>query len=98
MGVSRVVAMGSRIDKAPITEELDWQMRARCRAGDPNIWFSKTDAGVRAAKKQCAGCPVLVECRMWALRKHEDFGVWGGLSESDRRAIWAGRSLSSRRR
>lgn len=40
----------------------------------------------------CQACPVLAQCRSWALTKHERYGVWGGLSQDDRWAIWRGRA------
>jgi WhiB family redox-sensing transcriptional regulator len=46
---------------------------------------------VTAAKAICAACRVLTECRDYALRTRQPFGVWGGLDEEQRRDIWAGR-------
>ncbi|OBF39227.1 hypothetical protein A5724_08800 [Mycobacterium sp. ACS1612] len=40
----------------------------------------------------CHGCAVLAQCRAWALSQYEIYGVWGGLSENDRSAIWKGRA------
>jgi WhiB family redox-sensing transcriptional regulator len=49
------------------------------------------------AKEVCARCPVIVQCREFALRTREPFGVWGGLAESERRAILERRDLLKQR-
>jgi WhiB family redox-sensing transcriptional regulator len=49
----------------------------------------------QAAKKICERCPVLAECRSYALEREERFGVWGGLTEAERRSRFAnGRSTA----
>lgn len=42
------------------------------------------DAREHAAKRICQRCPVIVECREWALRRREQYGVWGGMGEAER--------------
>lgn len=74
-----------------------WAADARCRTEDPLLFFGpnrfepKRERLQReaAAKAVCAGCPALMECREHALTEGELYGVWGGLGESDRRAILA---------
>lgn len=75
----------------PVTEIYDWQMQGACRGMDSAFFFhpegerGPARAGREARAKQvCAGCPVLEECRRHALVVHEPYGVWGGLSESER--------------
>jgi len=70
----------------------DWRKHAACRDHDPELWFPPSDAPselvdaqVATAKAICAGCPVLHSCRSWALETGERFGVWGGMSEAERR-------------
>lgn len=70
-----------------------WELEARCRGEDPSLFFGpnrfepKRDRLAREAlaKAICRDCPALVPCREYALAQDEVFGVWGGLSESDRR-------------
>lgn len=66
-----------------------WQDRALCREVDPELFFPDKGDHLAAtdAKRVCAGCPVRFECLTLALQLRERFGVWGGLSESERRAI-----------
>jgi len=64
----------------------DFIWRGAC-AGQGDVMFREDPAGIAAAKRFCAGCPVMSECRSYGLTtgKH-DVGVWGGLSEEERRA------------
>lgn len=61
-----------------------WQDDALCAETDPDQFFSDDDAGDEAAKAICAQCPVLVECRHYALERDERHGVWGGMTEDER--------------
>ena len=82
---------------------MDWHARAACRnAPDPELFFP-LDTGpaarqVAAAKAICARCPVLAECRSWAI-SHEAYGIWGGLTEHQRarlrHGVPAGRGRTS---
>ena len=78
----------------PVTDVWDWQMLGACRGMDSALFFhpegerGTARSGREAQAKQiCAGCPVLAECRAHALAVHEPYGVWGGLSESERDVI-----------
>ncbi len=71
---------------------MDWIERARCRDEDPDLFFPIGSTGpalsqLARAKAVCLGCPVRVECLEWALETGQDAGVWGGLSEDERRAL-----------
>lgn len=67
---------------------LDWQALAACRDADPRLFFPEDKSGRAArAKRVCSGCPVIDECLAYALANHERHGVWGGLSERERRRI-----------
>ncbi len=79
---------------APVTDVWNWQMRAACRDLDPSLFFhpEKERGATRIqretrAKQVCASCPVRVPCRTHALSTREPYGVWGGLTQSDRLAI-----------
>lgn len=83
-------ALGADFVQTPQGEELEWQDKAACIGMEDWIFFpSPGDATVvRWAKKVCRGCPVMQECQDWALSRGEEYGIWGGLSDRDRRAYW----------
>lgn len=61
-------------------------MQAACRTGSPDELFVK-GAEQNKAKKVCAGCPVKTECLAEALDNRIEWGVWGGMTERERRAL-----------
>jgi WhiB family redox-sensing transcriptional regulator len=70
----------------------DWRHRAACRKEDPEMFFPVGQSGpalvqVNKAKAVCRRCPVATECLIWALKSGQDAGVWGGLSEDERRSL-----------
>lgn len=65
--------------------DLEWQERALCAQTDPEAFFPEKGGGTRQAKQVCRACPVRPECLEYALANDERFGVWGGLSERERR-------------
>jgi len=67
-----------------------WASDALCAQVDPEIFHPEKGGSTREAKKVCAACFVQAECLDWALTTNERFGIWGGLSERERRAISAG--------
>ena len=66
---------------------LGWQDRALCAETDPDAFFPEKGGGVRAPKKVCRACPVQAECLEYALETNQGFGIWGGLSERERRRL-----------
>lgn len=68
-------------------EDQDWQERALCAQTDPEAFFPEKGGSTREAKRICAGCEVRSECLEYALEHDERFGIWGGLSERERRRI-----------
>ncbi|MBM7280330.1 WhiB family transcriptional regulator [Gordonia rubripertincta] len=62
-----------------------WHEDAICSQADPDAWFPEKGEATVAAKLICAGCDVREQCLQWALDNGERFGVWGGLSERERR-------------
>lgn len=71
--------------------KTSWHEDAACRAPgiDPELFFPVGETGpslrpIRAAKAVCARCPVIDECREWALRAGEPDGIWGGLTTTER--------------
>jgi WhiB family redox-sensing transcriptional regulator len=71
---------------------LDWVHRARCKEEDPELFFpigttGPAGAQIAAAKAICMLCEVRMECLEWSMATGQDAGVWGGLSEEERRAL-----------
>jgi WhiB family redox-sensing transcriptional regulator len=62
-----------------------WMLEARCLDADPEAFFPEKGGSTREAKRICAACPVRDECLDYALANDERFGIWGGLSERERR-------------
>lgn len=69
-----------------MAEADDWSDRARCRGTDPDQFFVRGAAQARRAIAVCSGCEVKEQCLGYALEHAIDFGVWGGLTERQRRA------------
>jgi WhiB family redox-sensing transcriptional regulator len=65
---------------------MDWAPQGRCAGSDPDALFVQGKAQ-RAAKVVCKGCPVVAECLADALDNRTEFGVWGGMTERERRAL-----------
>ena len=65
----------------------DWRDDAVCATTDPDLFFpeSRDVRAERQAKKICAGCPVVQDCLEYAIEAGEEFGVWGGTTELERR-------------
>ncbi|WP_418276162.1 WhiB family transcriptional regulator [Isoptericola jiangsuensis] len=66
---------------------LGWQERALCAQTDPEAFFPEKGGSTREAKKVCTSCEVRAECLDYALENDERFGIWGGLSERERRKL-----------
>ncbi len=74
-------------------EGWNWRMSAACRDTDPELFFPVGTAGpalvqLGQAKRICATCPVRLACLDWALASGQEVGVWGGMSEDERRILW----------
>lgn len=74
-------------------QERDWQNRANCMGVDPDLFFPERGASTREAKAVCRGCVVREDCLDYALANGEKFGIWGGLSERERRRLRRERAL-----
>jgi WhiB family redox-sensing transcriptional regulator len=71
----------------PITDERPWAAFAACRDLNPETFFPMTREGERAAIRICHGCPVRLECLEYAVEARIRFGVWGGMTEKQQRAL-----------
>ena len=74
-------------DPMDVEGELAWQVDALCAQTDPEAFFPEKGGSTRDAKKVCASCTVRSECLEYALGNDERFGIWGGLSERERRRL-----------
>lgn len=70
-----------------LLEPLPWADRAKCLVAEPETFFPEKGGSTREAKKICTDCPVKAECLEYALENDERFGIWGGLSERERRKL-----------
>lgn len=66
---------------------LSWQEQSLCAQTDPEAFFPEKGGSTREAKRICVGCEVKPECLGYALAHDERFGIWGGLSERERRRL-----------
>ncbi|HWI30322.1 MAG TPA: WhiB family transcriptional regulator [Microbacterium sp.] len=66
---------------------LSWQTDALCAQTDPEAFFPEKGGSTRDAKRICTTCEVRGECLEYALQNDERFGIWGGLSERERRKL-----------
>jgi WhiB family redox-sensing transcriptional regulator len=76
--------------------EMAWQRQANCMGVDPDLFFPERGASTREAKEVCRGCVVREDCLEFALNNSEKFGIWGGLSERERRRIRRRRAVERR--
>ncbi|WP_200936693.1 WhiB family transcriptional regulator [Frigoribacterium sp. Leaf186] len=67
--------------------QLAWQVDSLCAQTDPEAFFPEKGGSTRDAKKICASCDVRAQCLEYALQNDERFGIWGGLSERERRKL-----------
>jgi WhiB family redox-sensing transcriptional regulator len=72
--------------------QLAWQTDALCAQTDPEAFFPEKGGSTRDAKKICTTCEVKAQCLEYALQNDERFGIWGGLSERERRRLRRARS------
>lgn len=68
-------------------EKMPWMRKAKCLQADPETFFPEKGGSTREAKRICAECEVREPCLAYALDNDERFGIWGGLSERERRRL-----------
>lgn len=71
----------------PDENPLGWQADSLCAQTDPEAFFPEKGGSTREAKKICVSCEVRTQCLQYALENDERFGIWGGLSERERRKL-----------
>lgn len=72
---------------AMANDQLGWQNYANCLGADTDLFFPERGSSTRKAKAICGECQVKLECLDFALDNGERFGIWGGLSERERRRV-----------
>lgn len=77
------------VRQATVDEDnpLAWQSDSLCAQTDPEAFFPEKGGSTRDAKKICSSCEVRTQCLEYALENDERFGIWGGLSERERRKL-----------
>ena len=65
--------------------DTGWKGLSNCLGVDPDLFFPERGASTREAKEVCRGCEVRIDCLEYALQNGEKFGIWGGMSERERR-------------
>lgn len=80
----------------PEVDDYDYTDFANCRGVDPDLFFPERGASTREAKEVCRGCVVREDCLETALTNGEKFGIWGGMSERERRRIRRQRRLAAK--
>jgi WhiB family redox-sensing transcriptional regulator len=78
---------------------MSWRHRAACRTEEPELFFpigttEPAQVQLAEAKSVCRGCPVVSQCLAWAMETGQASGVWGGMSEDERRLLRQDRSPS----
>ena len=84
------MALEGLVDENLINDFVDaseWMQNANCKDEDPNMFLSSKPEVIATVKKICARCVVKEECLTYALKNAIEDGVWGGLSEKERRAL-----------
>jgi WhiB family redox-sensing transcriptional regulator len=76
--------MGHRVDPRSLEG-------ARCAETDPEIFYPAKGGTTRPAKRVCGSCEIQPDCLDYALQTREQYGIWGGASESERRQMLRGR-------
>ncbi len=81
----QLAALGRDVETRAV--DMEWQIDALCTEVDPELFFPEKGGSTRQAKQVCMACEVRTECLEYALATGERFGIFGGKSERERRAI-----------
>ena len=87
VAVRNFTVLDTLSDDSSEVEAPSWQEFALCAQTDPEAFFPEKGGSTREAKRICQGCEVRAECLEYALAHDERFGIWGGLSERERRKL-----------
>jgi WhiB family redox-sensing transcriptional regulator len=78
--------------------DLAWQDGANCKGANADLFFPERGASTRTAKGICRECSVRADCLEFAITTGEKFGIWGGMSERERRRVRKERQIAAQRR
>jgi WhiB family transcriptional regulator, redox-sensing transcriptional regulator len=90
MSTSTAAARLARDHRLDPPDDASWRDDAACRDADPELFFADprfARAQVKMAKLICRGCPVSTTCLSWAMASGQEHGIWGGLTEDERRRL-----------
>ncbi len=87
LGVPGLRPQDARPSDTDLENPLAWQTDSLCAQTDPEAFFPEKGGSTRDAKKICTTCEVKAQCLEYALQNDERFGIWGGLSERERRRL-----------
>ncbi len=96
MGTGSLGMPTTAMRTAVLGDRPGWQTRANCMGVDPDLFFPERGQSTREAKEVCRGCVVREDCLEYALANGEKFGIWGGMSERERRRLRRARALARR--
>lgn len=82
-----IIPLADVISRPDDADDQGWQDRALCAQTDPEAFFPERGGSTREAKRVCRACEVKAECLDYALGNGERFGIWGGMSERERRRL-----------
>ncbi|HVF54052.1 MAG TPA: WhiB family transcriptional regulator [Actinomycetota bacterium] len=80
-----------------LLQPVEWQTHARCAEVEPEIFFPERGGSSKAARSVCNNCAVSAQCLEYALNNKEQFGIWGGTSERERRRLRKERTVRTLR-
>ena len=86
-----------RTPALPVPAPAGWRYRAACRGADLEVFFPGRGEPAEPARQICAGCPVRQTCLDYAISHGITHGIWGGLTERDRRPLRVHRTAAARR-
>ena len=78
--------------------DLEWQDAANCKGANADLFFPERGASTRTATGICRECAVRADCLEFAITTGEKFGIWGGMSERERRRVRKERQIAAARR
>jgi WhiB family transcriptional regulator, redox-sensing transcriptional regulator len=81
------VSVAARSLPLPLDTSADWRAAAACREVDIEVFFAVDEASQREAVAICESCPVRAACLEHAVTAREQYGVWGGVREQDRKRL-----------
>lgn len=70
-----------------MSDDLKWMQQGSCTISDPDLFFSNNQDDIRRAVAICGDCPVRILCANYAISNNEEYGVWGGLTETERKQV-----------